>query len=182
MILVPSAATGNSGRGTGSVRALDPLCQPREAPVGATDDPRTIVLWFQASVGVVAGTLLVLQPGPVLVPSMTQLALASGVGLLSMAGQLTMTHAYRLDRAPRVAAAAYSGPIFGFALDAIVFGTGASWTDAAGAVVRGWPRAHCSRPPASYSTAKPIENPSEGRSNGIDPVSWSSKSLMSMLP
>lgn len=103
--------------------------------LGATDDPRTIVLWLQGSVGVLAALLLLLTSGTISLPTGPQFAVVCGVGALSMAGQLTMTHAYRLDHAPRVAAAAYSGPLFGFALDAAVFLTIPSWTDGLGAVV-----------------------------------------------
>lgn len=90
--------------------------------VASGDSGQTIVFWFHVGMGVlgfltlaVRGQLPVLPSGPLLLPLL-------GVGLLATAGQLLMTRAYSLDRAPVIAASAYAGVLFSVLLDLVIFG------------------------------------------------------------
>lgn len=87
----------------------------------ATDPPVRIVLWLQAGVTAVAGAALLAGPGLRLPPAHLAPALA-GIGLLAVTGQWLMTHAYRLEPAPRVATAAYTSPLWAVILDAVAWG------------------------------------------------------------
>src|SRR5690606_19497526 len=43
------------------------------------------------------------------------------IGATAVCGQLLMTHAYKLDKAAPTAAASYSGPLWAYALDYVLF-------------------------------------------------------------
>jgi len=101
--------------------------------LGPTDDPRTIVLWFQAAVGAFASGLVVVTGLQPRVPSVDQLPVLLGIGLFAVGGQLLLTAAYRAGRAQRVATASYVGPIVGFGFDAVVFGVSPALTSLLGA-------------------------------------------------
>jgi drug/metabolite transporter (DMT)-like permease len=58
------------------------------------------------------------------------------VGAFATAGQLLLTRAYAVERAPVVAAASYAGVLWAFLLDLIVFGeTPTVWVFAGGGLV-----------------------------------------------
>ncbi len=103
--------------------------------LGRTDEPRTVVLWFQVAAATAAGTLLVVSGADVHLPALAHLPLLVGIGGFALAGQLAMTAAYKADQAPRIAAASYAGPLFGFVLDAAVFTLAPSWSDLLGAAI-----------------------------------------------
>ncbi len=99
--------------------------------LGATDDPRTVVLWFQGSVAVISGVAMVL--GQPRLPMGSEWLVLGAIGLLALVGQLMMTRAYQLDTAPRVSAATYVAPLLGFLADITVFATVPGWEAVAGA-------------------------------------------------
>ncbi|MEM6926272.1 MAG: DMT family transporter [Myxococcota bacterium] len=103
--------------------------------LGATDDPRTTVLWFQAAVGVFALGLVGLTGLELHVPPLHHLPVLLGIGLVAVAAQLLMTAAYQAGRAQRVATASYVGPVIGFAFDAVVFGVAPAPASILGAVL-----------------------------------------------
>ncbi|MBX2797365.1 MAG: DMT family transporter [Myxococcales bacterium] len=103
--------------------------------LGATEDPRTVVLWFQVAITVFAAILIVGTGVRLSPPPVAHLPILLGIGLLAVTGQLAMTEAYRSDAAPRVATASYAGPVFGFGLDVVVFGLVPSTSDGAGALL-----------------------------------------------
>ena len=70
-----------------------------------TDEPLTIVLDFTIIAALITGALAL----PVFVrPSLNHWFLLIGIAIFASMGQLLMTHAYRRDNAPVVAAASYS--------------------------------------------------------------------------
>lgn len=85
------------------------------------ESPAAVVSWFQLAVGiaVVVGMLALGQRPHV--PTASQLPALGSIGLFALVGQLLMTRAYSLAPAARVAAAGFVGPLFGFAVDALVF-------------------------------------------------------------
>ncbi|HJL05708.1 MAG TPA: DMT family transporter [Polyangiaceae bacterium LLY-WYZ-15_(1-7)] len=90
--------------------------------LGATDDPRKVVLYFQAgacvlALGAHAGMTGELLPLP---PAHLWWALG-GVGLFATLGQVAMTYAYQAERASVVAAASYAAPVFGMVADVLFF-------------------------------------------------------------
>ena len=88
-----------------------------------TDSPAAIVFWFQASAGLVAVSLLpIVSGGRFPLPPAHLLPHLVGIGLCATLGQLLMTRAYALDRAPVVAAASHSSPLFAVCADMAVFG------------------------------------------------------------
>jgi len=103
--------------------------------IGATDDPRTTVLWFQLAVGGFAATLVGLTGLELRVPELAQLPVLLGIGLLAVGGQLLLTAAYRAGRAQRVATASYVGPVLGFLFDGVVFGVVPAIPSVLGAVI-----------------------------------------------
>ncbi len=100
----------------------------------ATDPPAIIVLWFQAFVTVVAGALLLGTGGFALPPPHLWAPLA-GVGLLAVVGQILMTYAYRADRAPLVAAAGYTTPLWAVMVDLVAWGVVPGWHAMAGGLL-----------------------------------------------
>lgn len=86
--------------------------------LGASEDPATVVFWFQSVATCLALTILALDPdagfrappaglGPALLLS----------GLFATAGQWLMTAAYVRERAAVAAAASYTSPLWAAALD-----------------------------------------------------------------
>ncbi|MEM1418784.1 MAG: DMT family transporter [Myxococcota bacterium] len=104
--------------------------------LGATEDPRALVLWFQLGAFSLAMSVLsVAGEAPTrLPPSHLWLPLAA-VGLFATLGQIAMTEAYRTDQASRVAAASYAAPVFGMLGDLVIFGTLPTLWAALGALV-----------------------------------------------
>jgi drug/metabolite transporter (DMT)-like permease len=95
--------------------------------LGPTDDPRTIVLWFQCCVTVLALVTVVVQDGGLPVPPRAELWPAVlGVGALATLGQVIMTRAYALDRAAVVSAASHVSPLWAVGVDLLVFSV---WPD-----------------------------------------------------
>lgn len=91
--------------------------------LGSTDDPRILVLWFHVALLVVSGAVLLAGPGaPAALPDTALLPWLLGIGVTGLAGQLLMTWAYKLDRAPVVAAASYSAPLFALSIDFLALG------------------------------------------------------------
>jgi drug/metabolite transporter (DMT)-like permease len=103
--------------------------------LGATERPAAIVFWFQLAVGAAVLCGLGFGLAEARIPRATHLPVLLGVGIAAVLGQLWMTHAYRIARAARVAAASYVSPLMGFAVDAAVFGTLPTWWTAGGAVL-----------------------------------------------
>jgi S-adenosylmethionine uptake transporter len=90
--------------------------------LGSTDDPRTVVFWFMVSAVVLATIALVVTGGPALPwPEPHLVPWLVAVGVTATGGQLLLTVAYKHDRAPVVAAAAYTSPLFALAIDLLGF-------------------------------------------------------------
>lgn len=91
--------------------------------LGATDATWPIVFWFQLAVWTFA-TLVSLGAagGLPAVPSSELWLPLMGAGVFAACGQGAMTRAYALDRAAVVSAASHVMPVFGFTMDAVVFG------------------------------------------------------------
>jgi drug/metabolite transporter (DMT)-like permease len=87
-----------------------------------TDDARALVLWFQAVVMVLSAIWIAVTTGggPAL-PTGELLPYVLGIGVFATGGQLLMTQAYAEDRAPVVAAASYTTPIWGLVADLTIF-------------------------------------------------------------
>ena len=87
-----------------------------------TDHPDVQVFWFQLALFpsaivthfLLTGSLPSVPPTDLIVPVLL-------CGLFATVGQLLMTRAYAMDRAARVAGAAYLGPVWAIGLDVIVF-------------------------------------------------------------
>lgn len=103
--------------------------------LGATDDPRTIVLWFQAAAGVFAMGLVGLTGLELSTPDLAHLPVLLGIGLFAVGGQLLLTAAYRAGRAQQVATASYVGPVLGFVFDGVVFGIAPAPSSILGAAI-----------------------------------------------
>jgi drug/metabolite transporter (DMT)-like permease len=90
--------------------------------LGATDDPRVVVLYFQIGVTILAACVTTLYLGHVPVFPEKHLWLPLlGVGILATTGQLLMTHAYSLATAARVSAASHTSPLWAVIIDFVVF-------------------------------------------------------------
>lgn len=93
-----------------------------------TDDSRVLVFWFQGAVLVLAAIWIAIDnPADFAVPSDWLWPYLVGIGATATAGQLCITQAYAEDRAPVVAAAAYSAPVWALLADLIVFSINPSW-------------------------------------------------------
>ncbi len=98
-----------------------------------TDDSRVVVFYFHAVLAVAFfGVMAVDSGGLPALPSGDLLPILVGVGLTATAGQLLMTQAYAEDRAPVVAAARYSTPLWGVLIDLVIFGVLPDWNVWAG--------------------------------------------------
>lgn len=85
-----------------------------------TERASVIVFWFQASSAAVALAALLLGPGLELAPLHIWPALV-GAGVCSALGQLALSRAYKLESAASVAGAGAIGPLFGVAMDLLLF-------------------------------------------------------------
>ncbi|HHO54172.1 MAG TPA: DMT family transporter [Deltaproteobacteria bacterium] len=103
---------------------LSALAHTALRALGRSEDPRVVVFWFQLAVALGAVTAIWIQPTASLTPPPTPgvWALLAGIGLFAVTGQLLQTRAYQIDHAPRVAAASYVSPLFGFLADLALFG------------------------------------------------------------
>jgi len=90
--------------------------------LGSTVHPYAQVFWFQLGVLVLAGGTLWLTAG-LPVPDARLWPHLAGIGVFATVGQWLMTHAYRVDRAARVAAASYTAPLFALFVDLAIFST-----------------------------------------------------------
>lgn len=91
--------------------------------LSATEPASAIVFWFQvfAAIGAMAicwGTI----GTPLPIPPENLLPYLVGTGIFASIGQTLMTHAYRHERAAVVSTAGYMGPVWGVALDWVLFG------------------------------------------------------------
>lgn len=89
--------------------------------VSVENPSRAIVFWFHLSMiplafGGVAG-----QGQSISLPTGSMAVFVLGVGVCATAGQLLMTRAYKLERAPLVAAASYTGVLWALAYDVLFF-------------------------------------------------------------
>ena len=94
--------------------------------LGKTDQPATIVFWFQVGVFLVAGLVLVVSGEWRVPPEQTWLPLAA-VGLFATLGQMAMTAAYRIEKASLVAATSYLSPLWGVVVDVTIFALMPGW-------------------------------------------------------
>lgn len=87
------------------------------------DDARVVVFYFQIGAAVLAAAALVATEGrlPVWPPAHLWPHLL-GIGVTAAVGQTLMTQAYVFDRAPVIAAATYTAPIWGILADITIFG------------------------------------------------------------
>jgi len=90
--------------------------------LGATEQARVIVFWFHASVTVLSVPVIALTGGRIELPSPGLWPVLLGTAAAASAGQLLMTRAYALDRAPVVAGATYTGIVWALLGDLLVFG------------------------------------------------------------
>lgn len=99
--------------------------------LGATDDARVVVAWFQLAVVPLSVAFYLAWSGTLPpVPPAELWPLLLGIGAVATAGQVLLTWAYALDTAPRVAAAAYVAPLWALMVDAVAFGVlpdGSTW-------------------------------------------------------
>lgn len=91
--------------------------------------PETIVFWFQLGAATLAAMLLWVTEGRVPLPPSELWPHLLGCGVAATAGQLLMTRAYAVAKAPLAAAASYVGPIWGIAGDLMIYGV---WPDLSG--------------------------------------------------
>lgn len=90
--------------------------------LGSTDNPQAIVFWFHVGVAILA-LLVMLATGEALrLPDVALLPVLGGIAVAATAGQLSMTRAYALERAPAVAAASYVAPVWALLGDVVAFG------------------------------------------------------------
>jgi drug/metabolite transporter (DMT)-like permease len=90
--------------------------------LGRTEHTRVIVFWFHASVAVLAAVVIWLSGSGFRLPHSNVWPSLVGVAVAATAGQLLMTRAYAIERAPTVAAASYTGPLWAIMGDVLVFG------------------------------------------------------------
>jgi drug/metabolite transporter (DMT)-like permease len=90
--------------------------------VASVDPGRTIVFWFHSGMLALALAALTVDEGGVPAPPRALWPVLAGIGITATAGQLLVTRAYSLDRAPVVAAASYFGVLWALIADALVFG------------------------------------------------------------
>jgi drug/metabolite transporter (DMT)-like permease len=89
--------------------------------LGRTEDPRIVVFWFQVSVTVVMGVVLMLTQGAIALPPNHLWFPLLGIALCATLGQLALTRAYQVEQAATVAAASYIGPIYAIVGDVFFF-------------------------------------------------------------
>ncbi len=104
--------------------------------LGATENPRAVVFWFQVGAfSLAAGVLAAKGALPTGLPAPHLWMPLATVGLLATLGQMLMTEAYRVARASRVAAMSYAAPVLGMLGDVLVFGKAPTMWAALGAAV-----------------------------------------------
>jgi S-adenosylmethionine uptake transporter len=91
--------------------------------LGATEPARVIVFWFHAAVTVLSATTIAVTGGRLGLPPSGLWPILAGTAAAASAGQLLMTRAYALDRAPVVAGATYTGIVWALLGDLLVFGS-----------------------------------------------------------
>lgn len=97
--------------------------------LGATEDPRALVLWFQlALLPLGVGYVVATQGDLPRIPTGPMLPAVLAAGLCATAGQLLLTKAYALDRAANVAGASYAGPVWAVIVDVLAFGVWPTWS------------------------------------------------------
>ena len=124
LLVAPDLALGS----TYGVLALAGAVLAAGAKIGVRaivreDDARVVVFYFQIGAAVLAGGALAITEGrlPVWPPAHLWPQLL-GIGVTAAVGQLLMTQAYVFDRAPVIAAATYTAPIWGILVDITIFG------------------------------------------------------------
>lgn len=90
--------------------------------LGPTEQARVIVFWFHAAVAVLSAATIIATGGRLSLPPAGLWPLLLGTAAAASAGQLLMTRAYALDRAPVVAGATYTGIVWSLLGDLLVFG------------------------------------------------------------
>jgi drug/metabolite transporter (DMT)-like permease len=90
--------------------------------LGATEQARVIVFWFHAAVAALSAATIVVTGGRLGLPPAGLWPLLLGTAVAATAGQVLMTRAYALDRAPVVAGATYTGIVWALLGDLLVFG------------------------------------------------------------
>jgi drug/metabolite transporter (DMT)-like permease len=88
--------------------------------LGRTEQPAAVVFAFQTAVGAIAFGWLG-ATGTLRLPPTELWPYVLGAGLFATGGQLLMTEAYRQERAAVVAAASYTGPVWGVLGDVLFF-------------------------------------------------------------
>lgn len=87
------------------------------------DDARVVVFYFQIGAAVLAMAAVAVTEGRLPVwPEAHLWPYLLGIGVTAAVGQLLMTQAYVFDRAPVIAAATYTAPIWGIIADITIFG------------------------------------------------------------
>lgn len=90
--------------------------------LGATDDPRAVVFWFQVGACAIAFSAYYAITGDwIAIPEARWWPWLATVGIFATLGQIAMTFAYKTERASRVAAASYAAPLFGLIADVFFF-------------------------------------------------------------
>jgi drug/metabolite transporter (DMT)-like permease len=90
--------------------------------LGKTDRPAALVMWFQLVMTLCALVVTLISNGGALPRAPIHLwPVLLGCGVCATVGQLLMTTAYRIERAPTVAAAAYVGPLWALIGDVVFF-------------------------------------------------------------
>jgi drug/metabolite transporter (DMT)-like permease len=92
--------------------------------LGRTEEPVAMVLWFQVSLIVLStGSLLLFSGRLPQTPSTEVWPAVAITAVTATLGQYFMAKAYQHDRAAIVAGASYAGPIWGLAIDLVIFDT-----------------------------------------------------------
>jgi drug/metabolite transporter (DMT)-like permease len=94
-----------------------------------------VVFWFHAGMVVLALGALAGTDATLTAPRRELWWLLLGVGVFATAGQLLLTRAYAVERAPVVAAAAYTGVLWALLVDLMVFRHVPSWAEIGGGVL-----------------------------------------------
>lgn len=90
--------------------------------LGRTDHPLAVVFWFQIITLVLAVPAYVAVEGSAMpLPPTDLMPYLVGTGLAATAGQVFMTHAYRLEKASVIAAASYAAPLWAALIDLVIF-------------------------------------------------------------
>jgi drug/metabolite transporter (DMT)-like permease len=123
VILGPGLAVGNVyGLWALAAIALSTVAHITLRALGATDDPRIVVMVFQIGVTILALLSTSLITGSLPSPPRQGLWLPLlGVGVLATFGQLLMTQGYALATAARVSAASHTSPVWGIGVDIVLF-------------------------------------------------------------